>query len=200
MIRPLLAAGLLLGFAQAEPRAAFERLSQTQPGAKALWRAAQPTPSLITGLRIAAPAPEPAARAFFQRHPELFAPRLLLLERKDKSLRFQQQHEGLPVLEHELRVVLKGGHIVSINNQTQPLRRVQPARIDEARAKALARAHLKVGADHPVTARKVVLATGDQGVEAFEVHLSRMPLAEHLVVRVDAHAGTVLGVQDRVIR
>ena len=44
-----------------------------------------------------------------------------------------------------------------------------------------------------------VIVLGSVGTEVYEVHTTRLPMAEHLVVRIDAHAGRVLSVRNRII-
>ena len=47
--------------------------------------------------------------------------------------------------------------------------------------------------------KEALIVGGNVATRLFEVHVSRKPLAEHLVIRVDAHAGQVVGIHNAVI-
>lgn len=218
--RALLAAGCL---ALAAPAAASpaprtmvrEALAAIEAGNPALhttFRPGSPVPSVLTGVAIPTRGATPRARVegFINSHRDLFGGASLeveaINERRGRTLaRLGQRHDGLVVLDRAMTVTLDAaGHVVQLSGEASPLTHVERATIDAEAAREIAiRAVTRTGAPaqlpelHAVVSRGIV-ALGARGTEVFEVELSRQPLREHLVVRVDAHRGRVIGVRDRI--
>ena len=219
ILRTAAAALLLGGAAVAAPlsrHAAEQSLTALAADASSMtvvWRPDEPTPARVTGLRATTrgATPEARARDFLATWPALLAlaeaPTLMGIRTLGDStvVRLQPTHGGRRVADRTIAVTLDAaGRVTHVVSDATPLTTVAPAVIDAAAARALAIRHVLGLPDEaplpdlPTRVEPVVLATGDQGVEGFEVTLSRAPLQEHLVVRVDAHAGAVLGVTDQV--
>lgn len=176
------------------PRAAVARLQASQPAARVIWQGDHAR--LLTGLNVTTEGATAADRVagFLRQHPNLVglpgALRPLAVQHRNgrTTVQLTQAHQGVPVLDHGLTVTLNAqGAVISLTNDTVRLQHVAAATIDEARALALAVE--ATGLQTPMTARAVVLALGDAGVEGFEVNAGLM------VVRIDAHAGTVIGMR-----
>ncbi|MCA9538160.1 MAG: PepSY domain-containing protein [Myxococcales bacterium] len=215
----LLVSGLLLGgAAQAHPfvfhvRERVDALRADFPSLKATFRPGQPTPALLTGLRVPTEGATPRARAeaFLWLNPELVgADAVDFIEANQVSgrtiVRFRPQHAGLPVLDRSVVVTLDdAGNVISLGGDTAPITRFNRATIDEETARLIAQRKVTgAAADAPVAlapsvVRKAVVAFAGVGTEVYEVELSRQPLAEHLVVRIDAHTGEILSVRNRVV-
>jgi Zn-dependent metalloprotease len=113
-------------------------------------------------------------------------------------VRFVQRHGDVPVRGASASVMLDERlRVVRFVNESRRLQRVEPATIDAEAARALA---VKALPGAALPARPVVLPAGDIGVAGFEVTVARVPMLEHKVVLIDAHAGRVIGVEDRVVR
>ncbi len=196
----MLAAALLTpAAAVAGPDAALGRLTASQPDLRVVWR--DGGPSLLTGLRVPTQGTTPMARVshFLGAHAALLngaelVPEAVVSRGRRTVVRLTQQHGGRPVLDRSATITLDAeGQVTAVHNPTRALVEVAPARIDAAQARALA-VEAVLGRPAPAvaakaTARAVVLARGDVGVAAFEVRVLDR------VVRVDAAAGEVLGVQ-----
>lgn len=192
----------------ARPDAALARLRATHPALTTTRRPGSPVPSVISGLSVptAGPTPEARVEGFLAAHRDLFGGAELTVERAAPRpgrtlVHLRQRHGALPVLDRGAVVVLDdAGRVVRISGDVRPLTRLDRATIDEADARALALRHLGLDAAAPATLeRRGVVAVGGHGIEVIEVELSRQPLAEHLVVRIDAHAGRVIGVRNRMV-
>ncbi len=164
----------------------------------------------LIGLLLAPPAGVPAdvvrlAADHLKTRPELsdrvLEPIGVEARRGRVFVRFRQTWQGVPVADRGAVVVLRGGAVLSVNDETAPLRRVAPATIDAEQArrvaaeKALGDPAAPTGAVTPI-----VIAIGDQGVPAFEVEVVQVPFQKHLLVRVDASDGRVAGVKNTVVR
>ncbi len=174
----------------------------TVDGGRVVWRDGRA--AMITGLATETSGATPAERAqsALARWPGLFGPGLSVADVSETkgrtTVRFVQRHGAAPVRGASVTVVLDGQQrVIRIVNDSEPLKRVEPATIDGDAARALA---TKALAGTALAARPVVIPAGDIGVEGFEVTVARVPMLEHLVVLVDAHAGRVIGVEDRVVR
>lgn len=189
--------------------ASVAALQQRSAAVRAAWQPGAVTPARLTGLRVptVGATPEARARGFLRAHPDLLALReaVLVSTRKSRErtvVRLQQTHAGRPVVDRVVAITLDGeGAVRSVINATAPLQQVKPSALDAAAARALAVRHVlgRDDADLPTKVSPVVFALGTQGVEGFEVELSRVPFHEHLVVRVDGHAGEIIGVRDEVM-
>lgn len=189
---------------------ALAELKASHPKVRATWRPGQSIPALVTGLRVPTRGDTPLARAtdFVTRHAPLVGGAELtganVRETGSRArVRFEQRHDGVPVADRGLVVTLDGDRVISVAGDAAPLRRVKPATIDAEKAKALAFAEIERLSGGPAptkaTVRQVVLANGDQGVAGFEVEVAHTPFKAHLVIRIDAHAGEVLGLRNRVV-
>ncbi len=169
-----------------------------------------PTPGVVSGLDIAVQGATPTerARAFLTGSPLLRDIPLRSVDARVRGsravVRFAQVHRlggrEVPVLDRGATVTLREGRVVALNNEAVALREVAAAKIDADTARRLA-ARAVLGAEGPTGGvREVVLAVGDRGVAGFEVDVVRIPFVEHFVVRVDAHAGRVVGARNRIIR
>jgi hypothetical protein len=172
------------------------------PEARVVWRGGRA--ALVTGLAVETTGATPAERAssVLARWRDLFGPGLTpvdVSETKGRTtVRFVQRYGDVPVRGASVTVVLDAqSRVVRIVNDSEPLKRVEPATIDEAAARALATEKLPGTA---LKAHPVVLPVGDIGVAGYEVTVARVPMIEHKVVVIDAHAGRVIGVEDRVVR
>lgn len=204
---------------RAQSEAAFRRLNEIYPTARATWRPAVATPALVTGLQVPVAGADLRAQAeqFLAAHRDLVAlPALRFVEattaRDRAQVRFEQvverAGESLPVVDRAVVVSVRDGVVTTLASDAVPLAEVKPATIDAEQAKRLAVSYVVTrmtgGTPLPAagthTARKVVFANADQGVEGYEVDLVHTPFAVHLVVRVDGHAAEVIGARNRVVQ
>lgn len=180
-------------------QAAVARLQAHQPQVRVVWRGEGP--SLITGLRLPTQGAEPLARAadFLVNHGALLGaaqwrPEAVTRQGARAVVRLSQQHGGHPVLDRSATLTLDAdGAVIAVHGARPPLAEVAQATIDAARAVHLATTAV-VGHPAPAvaakaTARPVVLAQGAYGAQGYEVRVLDR------VVRVDAAAGQVVGVQ-----
>ncbi len=143
------------------------------------------------------------AKTWLQSHAPLAGAELKRADvrlRRDRAIvRFSQTWRGKPVLDRDVTVTVRGGEITRVNGHATPIRRFHEATIDAAQARRLA---AKAVHGHEAAAvgevREVVLALGDLGTAGFEVQVPKVLGA--VAVRIDAHAGRVVGVRDRVLR
>lgn len=198
--------------AAAPARRHLELLRMAHPQIRATFRPGAPLPSLVTGLSEVVDGETPAERAtaFFARHPALIEGVSLrhtgVKERPGRTLvQFEQRHAGLKVLDRTLSVTLDADdRVIRTTGDVQPIRRFDRATITAERARELAiRAVFRLAPDAPLPAIDVpvergVVLVGTRGTEVFEVGLTRRALHESLVVRVDAHAGQIVGVRNLV--
>ena len=194
------------------PREHLDRLRAQSPSVRAVWRTGRVAPSLVTGLRLETTGndPESRARAFLAEHAPLVvgvdvAHLATETSARRTIVRFEQRHAGLPVFGRTVAVTLDAkGRVLTLNSDARPITHFDAATIDEAAARRIAVAHVLGDAVSPQDAKAIVrrgvVALGTRGTEVFEVEMSRRPLAEVLVVRVDAHAGGVLNVRNRVLQ
>ncbi len=221
LARALLAAGCLVGSASAlaappgpsDAAAALDRLRVDHPALKATHRPGSPVPTVLSGLAVPTEGADAAARVegFLAGHRALFAGAELRVDtvrpRPARTLvALTQTHDGLPVLDRGASVTLDAdGRVVRVSGHVRPLTHVDRATIDPEAARALAVRHItgaSMAEPLPQIALRVdrgVVAVGSRGTEVYEVHVSRRPLAEHLIVRIDAHAGRVLGVRNGMV-
>jgi len=192
---------------------ALVRLESIQPTAR-VRRAGDDGPaSLITGLAYVAQGESPRAKAedFLRRFSQLTGGDALRFRETSRSrgqvvVHFDQQIAGDLVLDRSATVTMShAGVIRTFNSDYAVVVERQRSQIDEARAVQLAMRHLSdtlrsqlptIG--KPTVKRGVVVFAG-VATDVYEVHTSRAPMAEHLIIRVDAHAGSVLSVSDAVI-
>lgn len=109
-------------------------------------------------------------------------------------VRFAQTWRGLPVLDRAVTVTVRDGRVIRTHGQATPIRHFRAATIDAERARTLAMSARNGAVGEP---RAVVLALGDVGTAAFEVDVVAASFS-HVVVRIDAHEGRVVGVQNKV--
>ncbi|MCA9546791.1 MAG: hypothetical protein KC613_20435 [Myxococcales bacterium] len=179
--------------------AAVARLQAQQPQVRVTWRGEGP--SLITGLRLPTQGADPLARAadFLARHGALLGtadwrPLAVRPQGTRMVVQLAQHHGGHVVLDRGASLTLDAqGDVVALHGARPPLAEVARATIDAAQAVRLA-TEAVVGHPAPAvaakaTARPVVLAQGAYGAQAYEVRVLDK------VVRVDAAAGQVVGVQ-----
>lgn len=201
-----------------ERRAAQSALAALDHGARKLqvvWPEGRSAPALVAGLAVTSPGDQPLARAqsFLSRWSALTAlkPDELRLSAVETAgtrttVRYRQVVDGLPVQGRSLAITVEGTEIISLVSDAVPLASVERATIDAETARVLAvQAVFGAGPESPsleiaTQATKLIAATGDRGVEAFQVFVARRPLLEHLEVLVDAHQGRVIGIADRVVR
>lgn len=203
---PALAAGPTRSAAPVEIDAALDALRRDNPELRVVRRPGATTPSTIIGLRVPTRGETVHDRVtgFVSEHPVLVGHARLDVEKvRTRAGRtivaLQQTHEGLPVLDRGVSVILDAEHRVRrVVGEVQALTRVAKATIDADTARSIALAHIGAPATLVTLARPGIAAIGGHGVEVFEVEASRQPLAEHLIIRVDAHAGRVLSVRNRV--
>lgn len=218
LTRALFGAGCLVFAAPAvasptpDVRAALDTLTVEHPTLDATFRPDSRAPATLRGVEIPTEGATPTARVegFVQRHRALFAGAELAVssvsERRGRVVaRLVQRHDGLEVLDRTATVTLDAdGDVVRFNGAVATIDRVDRATIDEDAARALAiRAVTKTPADAPLPElhtriERGVVVVGTRGTEVFEVELSRQPMREHLVVRVDAHRGRVIGMRNVV--
>lgn len=218
LTRALLGAGCLVlaAPAVASPtptvRAALDTLEVAHPTLTTTFRPDSPVPATLTGVEIPTRGETPTARVegFVRAHRALLGDAELAVvgvsERRGRTVaRLVQHHAGLEVLDRASTVTLDAdGDVVRFTGAVASIERLDRATIDEASARDLAiRAVMKTPADAPTPemharVRRGVVVVGTRGTEVYEVELSRQPLREHLVVRVDAHRGRVIGVRDRI--
>lgn len=218
LTRALFGAGCLVFAAPAvasptpDVRAALDTLAVEHPTLDTTFRPGARVPVALTGVEIPTVGATPTARVegFVRAHRALFGGAELAVgavsERRGRTVaRLVQRHEGLAVLDRTATVTLDAeGDVVRFTGAVATIERVDRATIDEATARALAiRAVTKAPADAPLPemhtriARGLVVV-GTRGTEVFEVEMSRQPMREHLVVRVDAHRGRVIGLRNRI--
>lgn len=197
---------------RAEVRAALDAIEAANPALHATFRPGSPVPSVLTGVAIPTAGETPRARVlgFVAAHRGLFGGAELVVgdvtARGARTVaRLEQRHAGQVVLDRAMTVTLDAaGRVVQMSGELSPLTTVEPATIDADAAREIAiRAVTRTPAPAALPAlatvvRRGVVALGGRGTEVFEVELSRAPLREHLVVRVDAHRGRVIGVQNRI--
>ena len=198
-------------------RAQLAALQARNQKARATWRADGRYPKTVT--QLAEPtegrSPRDWADAFLARWPEIIGvPRADLRSREIRSgagrtvVHFDQTHQGNLVVGHGLVIAFDDqNRVVSVTNDTTPLDRVRPGRLDELAARRMA-----VRAIHPeasekavvelasrVKIEKVVLAQGTDGTEGWHVHVVRQPLVGHYRVVIDAHRGEIIGMENRTV-
>lgn len=193
--------------AKSPAQQAIQSLRMVQPALRVTWRGGHP--AVITGLDVAIDAPNPvhAAQQFLSLN-KLTISNLSHIDtqvrRGRTQVRFAQQHDGLLVLDRTVNVTIDAeSRIRSVLNEAIPLTQVRPATITAEAARELALRHVfgHVPEVEIVShVRPVIIANGILGVSGFEVGLTRALGAEHIVVRIDAHAGHVLGTSSGVIR
>ncbi len=221
LARALIAAGCLATAAPAiaapvapatvvEP--ALDALRLEHPELRAVRRAGSPVPTVLTGLAVPTEGADAHARVagFLARHQGIFGGAELVADtirtRPGRTLvSLNQTHAGLPVLDRGVTLVLDAdGRVVRISGDVRPVTRLERATIDPATAREIAVRHATGASlaeplpDVPTSIERGIVAVGGHGVEVFEVEVVRQPLAEHFVVRIDAHAGRVLSVRNRV--
>lgn len=197
---------------RAEVRAALDALEAGNPALQATFRPGSPVPSTLRGVAIPTVGATPAARVegFVAAHRGLFGGATLVVdavtERRGRTVaRLGQRHDGRVVLDRAMNVTLDAeGRVVQLSGEATPLSTVDRATIDADTARELAVRHV-LRAPAPARLPEVytrvrpgIVALGARGTEVFEVELAREPLREHLVVRVDAHRGRVIGVRDLI--
>lgn len=186
--------------------AALAALKVDHPALKTVHRAGSPVPSVITGLKVptTGETPELRVQRFVDRHGALLGGAELTVdrvrERPGRTLvHLKQHHAGQPILDRAVAVTLDDeGNVIRVNGAVRPLTRLDAATIDADAARAIALQHVGVPLTIATIVRSGIAAVGGHGTAVYEVELSRRPLAEHLIIRVDAHAGTVLSVRDAV--
>ncbi|MCB9542323.1 MAG: hypothetical protein R3F65_24500 [bacterium] len=193
---------------RAEVRAALDAIEAHHPRLHATFRPGSPVPAVLTGVAIPTVGETPRARVegFVAAHRALFGGAELVVgdvsARGARTVaRLEQRHGGLVVLDRAMTVTLDAaGRVVQMSGELSPLTTVEAATIDADAARAIAlRAVLgDAAATAHTEVRRGLVALGGRGTEVFEVELMRQPLREHLVVRVDAHRGRVIGVQNRI--
>jgi hypothetical protein len=183
------------------------------PQARILRRGESNTAELMTGLSFLAPGdtPRQKAEAFLLRFSELTGGDALRFREvtgsaKQTVVHFDQWYQGARVLDRSATVTLGAdGLIRAFNSDFEAILRFEEAVITAGPAADLAIAHLRsktrpglsvVG--EAVTKAGIVVFAG-VGTAVYEVHTTRAPMVEHLIIRVDAHASTVLSVRDAVI-
>jgi hypothetical protein len=116
------------------------------------------------------------------------------------SVRFEQLHEGFPVFDRQVVVRIDvDGFVTSFTNDARTIVNASSARIDEIQATALALKAIGEKAEPETRATQGWTITGGHGVAVFEIECMRLPLAEHLVIRIDAHEGRLLSIRNRVL-
>ena len=188
------------------------RLAQAQPGARVMKATDHAGVALVTGLRYRAPgeSAQVKAESFLAAFPALTRGLTLVHERTSEAgqtvVHFHQWHAGQVVFDRTATIAFdQSGRVRSLNSDAAPIYRTQGATIDAQHAEDLAREYLSkdVHNQFPIaeqsTVKRGYVVLGGQATEVFEVHTARAPLTEHLVVRVDAHLGRIIGVRNTVI-
>ncbi len=115
-------------------------------------------------------------------------------------VRLQPTHNGVPILDGGVVLTLEGSHLTALNNEAPRLRRIESTQIDADAARRLAAdalaAHGIPGAA-PQIARLGIVTLGPVGTPVFEVDWAGLSLNQHWVLRIDAHRGRLIGVDQR---
>ena len=192
----------------APARAAFAAIKGKFDAARAVWRSDQM--ALLTRVRIPTQGVDTAQRVhgFLDAQRDLFGPVRLVISDVDARperilVRLEQMHASadgpIPVIERSAILTLDAqGAVTRIVNDSVVLRGVDAATIDAKTAGEIAWAHVHDAAqsEAPITARKVVFASGDRGVEGYVALVARGPLAV-FEIRVNGVDGSVFGVKSQ---
>jgi len=150
-------------------------------------------------------SPEARAERFVTR----FGPRLGLDGARIESVRprgertlvrLQPTYKGVPILDGGVVLTFEGAHLTALNNEAPRLERVESKRIDADAARRLAAAALAaqgIPGALPQIARLGIVTLGPVGTPVFEVDWAGLSLDQHWVLRIDAHRGRVIGVDQR---
>ena len=182
------------------PEVARARLQAAAPGARF-------TSGRATGLKLTLPGETPAARvqAFLAAYGEILSlpAGSTLVERavKGRSVRFEQQHDGVPVRNGGVTFAFDAQQrLMGYTDEAKRFTTVLPATLDEAAALRLARTTLGLPESGAVPAvRRSLSAMGDTAVVVFEIDLLVAPPMDVRRVLVDAVAGRVIG-QEAMVR
>lgn len=191
--------------------AAPQVLSNGVEAARARLQAAAPTArfsrGLATGLKLMLPGETPTARAqaFVSQYVELFAlpagSVLVARDAKGRSVRFEQQHDGLAVRNAGVTFAFDAeGRLSGYTDEAKHFASVLPATLDEAAALRVARTTLGLpeGGSTPAV-RRTLMAQGEAAAVVFEIDLLVAPPMDVRRVLVDAVAGRVIG-QEAMVR
>ncbi len=162
----------------------------------------EPAPGARPEARAALVAPEVAARMGLSRA-DLAAPEVRGTARRS-AVRFPQTFHGLPVLGHELVVVVRqDGAVVSVQNDLIAFDAPPTAgTLSAAEAVRLARAALPGSLATPAAlagARAVIVPLGHQAIRAWSVPVVTQPLHAYTVY-VRADTGAILWIRNRMIQ
>lgn len=209
---------------QAVKRAAIdavERLQQQNPAVRATWSGTAMTPRVVTGMRTATVGATPEARAlsFVAAHPELVgvtAGQLGHMETKTSRgrtvVRFQQLHQGLPVLDRTLVITLDTSddgpaQVMIVTSDIRTIRGPLPAATvtertarDTAIRAAWATPEGTATPDAAARAQQVVVADMTGARVMWRVEVQRRPVVDRIEVLVDGASGDVRGLRNRAIR
>jgi len=175
-------------------------------------RAAAPTARyserLVTGLRLDLPGETPTARvlAFLSAYPGLFGEggqdALVPGVERGRSVRFEQQHAGLPVRGGGVTFAFDAqGRLKGYTDEVRRVTSIATAKLDAAAALAAARATLGVPATPgEPTIRAVLLVQAGVATPAFEVDLVVAAPLEVRRVLVEGVSGRVIGQEAMVHR
>lgn len=193
--------------------APLEQLTAGQSGVRVLKAPLGGHVSLITGLKVMMPGSSPAekATAFLQRYAAALGVSNLQVRettssKKQTVVHLDQMYRGLRVVDRSATVTFdKDGFIRAFNSDCGLIESFYGSTIQRNDAVLMALESLSRGSSEsfPLVGEPVVkdavIVSGAAAVRIYEVHVSRRPFAEHLVIRVDAHAGRVIGMLNTVI-
>ena len=122
------------------------------------------------------------------------------------SIHYRQTIDGLPVLERSLVVnVTSDGTVKSINNDLNRTTRVRRGTISNDAAVTLAMHALSSKAGLPQSLQahskpeRGFVVHGSVATEVIDVHMSRKPLSEHVLIRIHGTTGQVLTIKNQLI-
>jgi len=115
-------------------------------------------------------------------------------------VRLQPTHDGIPLLDGGIVLTMEGVHLTGFNNEATRIDRVESTEIDadaalNLAAEALAAQGIPNAA--PQIVRAGIVTLGPVGTPVFEVDWAGLRLDQHWVLRIDAHRGRLIGVDQR---
>jgi hypothetical protein len=193
--------------APAAPQAASNGAEAARARLQAAAPSARFTRGLATGLKLTLAGETPTARAqaFVAQFGEVFAlpagSVLVARDAKGRSVRFEQQHDGLAVRNAGVTFAFDAeGRLSGYTDEAKRFVSVLPATLDEGAALRVARTTLGLPESGPVPAvRRTLMAQGEVAAVVFEIDLLVAPPMDVRRVLVDAAAGRVIG-QEAMVR
>ena len=181
-------------------------LKADHPNARIVMDQRTEVPRIISGISVPTRGDTPRAQAedFLARFGDITGAAAFRYSGESKSrngvtVRFEQLHQGDPVLDRNLVIQVDGdGRVRSVVSDLSPIQSSTPGNMVFEAARRLALETVGVSNLETRTSRGWSVL-GMHGTPIIEVEFSRLPLADHLVVRIDAHEGQVLSISNRVL-